>query len=63
MSNHNPGDIFPVGNTTVTYTATDINGNTATCSFVVNVCAPSTAATSATTNAQYDEICVEATPI
>ncbi|MDT0644872.1 tandem-95 repeat protein [Zunongwangia sp. F363] len=32
-----PGDVFPVGKTTVTYTATDVNGNTATCSFIVNV--------------------------
>ncbi len=29
--------IFPVGNTTVTWTATDINGNTATCTQVVTV--------------------------
>ncbi len=37
-SSHNPGDIFPVGGpTTVTYTATDQNGNTATCSFTVTV--------------------------
>ena len=26
-SSHNPGDEFPVGTTTVTYTATDIHGN------------------------------------
>lgn len=36
-STHNPGDAFPVGMTTVTYTATDGAGNTATCSFVVTV--------------------------
>jgi len=36
-SNHNSGDTFPIGQTTVTYTATDVNGNTATCSFVVTV--------------------------
>jgi HYR domain len=36
-SNHNPGDTFPVGPTTVTYTATDGAGNTATCSFTVTV--------------------------
>jgi len=33
----NPGDTFPVGSTTVTYTATDVNGNTSTDSFTVTV--------------------------
>src|SRR5690554_6108649 len=36
-STHEPGDIFPIGTTTVTYTATDGEGNTATCSFEVTV--------------------------
>src|SRR5262249_29588222 len=36
-SNHNPGDTFPVGTTTVTYTAIDTASNTATCSFTVTV--------------------------
>ena len=36
-STHNSGDVFPVGTTTVTYTATDVNGNTQTCSFTVTV--------------------------
>ncbi|GIV31517.1 MAG: hypothetical protein KatS3mg029_0868 [Saprospiraceae bacterium] len=36
-STHNPGDAFPVGTTTVTYTATDGAGNTTTCSFMVTV--------------------------
>ncbi|MGC3943563.1 MAG: HYR domain-containing protein [Chryseolinea sp.] len=36
-SSHNPGDNFPVGMTTVVYTAKDIAGNTATCSFIVTV--------------------------
>ena len=36
-STHNSGDVFPVGTTTVTYTATDIHGNTQTCSFTVTV--------------------------
>jgi HYR domain-containing protein/surface protein with Ig-like domain len=36
-SNHNPGDTFPVGTTTVIYTAMDPAGNTATCSFTVTV--------------------------
>lgn len=36
-SNYNPGDIFSEGKTTVTYTATDNSGNTATCSFDVQV--------------------------
>ncbi len=34
---HNSGDVFPVGITTVTYTATDISGNIQTCSFTVTV--------------------------
>ncbi|MEQ1514823.1 MAG: HYR domain-containing protein, partial [Lysobacteraceae bacterium] len=37
VSTHNSGDAFPVGATTVTYTATDAAGNTSTCSFVVTV--------------------------
>src|SRR5690606_2323122 len=36
-SSHNSGDVFLVGTTTVTYTATDGAGNTATCSFNVTV--------------------------
>ena len=36
-SNYNPGDVFPIGTTTVTYTALDPNGNSATCSFDVVV--------------------------
>jgi gliding motility-associated-like protein len=36
-STHNPGDAFPTGTTTVTYTATDAAGNTVTCSFDVTV--------------------------
>ncbi|MDN5204999.1 HYR domain-containing protein [Fulvivirgaceae bacterium BMA10] len=36
-STHNPGDNFPLGTTTVTYTATDAAGNTAVCSFDVTV--------------------------
>jgi hypothetical protein len=38
-STHNPGDIFPVGTTTVTYTATDASGLTDECSFDVIVVA------------------------
>lgn len=34
-STHNPGDAFPVGTTTVTYTVTDESGNSNTCSFDV----------------------------
>jgi gliding motility-associated-like protein len=37
VSTHDPGDTFPVGATTVTYTATDSDGNSATCSFQVTV--------------------------
>ena len=36
-STHNSGDIFPIGITTVTYTATDPGGSTASCSFDVIV--------------------------
>ncbi len=36
-STHSPGDIFPLGTTTVTYTATDIGLNETTCSFDVIV--------------------------
>ncbi|PSK90054.1 beta strand repeat-containing protein [Taibaiella chishuiensis] len=36
-SNHNPGDAFPKGTTTVTYTATDASNNVSTCSFTVTV--------------------------
>ncbi len=36
-SNHNPGDAFPKGTTTVTYTATDAANNVSTCSFTVTV--------------------------
>jgi hypothetical protein len=34
---YSPGDAFPVGTTTVTYTATDAAGNAATCAFEVTV--------------------------
>ncbi|XP_022111055.1 hyalin-like [Acanthaster planci] len=36
-SNRNPGDEFETGSTQVTYTATDVSGNTDTCSFSVVV--------------------------
>lgn len=36
-SSHNPGDFFNLGMTTVTYTVTDVAGNTSTCTFVVEV--------------------------
>jgi gliding motility-associated-like protein len=36
-STHQPGEQFPVGITTVVYTATDVSGNTSTCSFQVTV--------------------------
>jgi hypothetical protein len=36
-SSANPGDFFEVGNTAVTYTATDDSGNSASCSFTVTV--------------------------
>ena len=34
---HNPGDLFKIGTTTVTYTATDPYSNEATASFTVTV--------------------------
>ncbi|WP_226742935.1 HYR domain-containing protein, partial [Polaribacter gangjinensis] len=37
VSSHQPGDVFPVGTTTVTYTATDIHGNVITSSFTVTI--------------------------
>ncbi len=37
VSSHNSGDAFIVGTTTVTYTATDIHGNSSTCSFDITV--------------------------
>ncbi|XP_038072382.1 uncharacterized protein LOC119740947 isoform X2 [Patiria miniata] len=36
-SDHSSGDVFPIGDTTVHYTATDASSNTATCEFVVSV--------------------------
>ena len=36
-SDYSPGDWFPIGTTTVTYTAVDASGNTETCSFNVTV--------------------------
>jgi hypothetical protein len=36
-SNYGPGDNFPVGTTTVIYTATDGSGNTATSSFTITI--------------------------
>lgn len=37
ISTHNPGDVFPIGITPVTYTTTDASGNSETCSFEVTV--------------------------
>ena len=37
VSTHNPGDNFPVGTTTVTYTVTDNSGNVSICTFDVIV--------------------------
>jgi gliding motility-associated-like protein len=37
QSTHQPGDIFPIGETVVTYTATDKSGNVTTCAFTVKV--------------------------
>ncbi|XP_041483492.1 hyalin-like [Lytechinus variegatus] len=37
---HDSGDSFPIGQTVVTYTARDLSGNVATCTFVILVTAP-----------------------
>jgi peptidoglycan/xylan/chitin deacetylase (PgdA/CDA1 family) len=37
ISTHNTGSVFPVGETTVTYTATDAKNNIETCSFKINI--------------------------
>jgi hypothetical protein len=37
VGSHKPGDFFPVGTTTITYTARDIHGNSTTCAFKVTV--------------------------
>ena len=37
VSTHQPGDLFPIGTTTVTYTATDNSGNETTSSFDITV--------------------------
>ena len=65
-SNHNPGDTFDVGTTTVTYTATDGAGLTATCSFnvtvvdntppVITTCPSPTPITAACTSAQVPDL-------
>ena len=36
-STHNPGDLFPIGTTRVTYAATDPHSNEATASFDISV--------------------------
>ena len=36
-SSHNPGDYFPLGNTTVNYTSTDTAGNIEMCTFLITV--------------------------
>jgi hypothetical protein len=48
---------FPTGTTVVTWTATDANGNTATCTQSVTVTGASTAPTGAHSNASNNNIC------
>ena len=36
-SNANSDDALPIGDSTIVYTATDMNGNTSTCSFIVTI--------------------------
>ncbi|OWY22348.1 HYR domain-containing protein [Sphingobacteriales bacterium UPWRP_1] len=45
-SNYAPGGYLPPGVNTITYTATDVSGNTATCSFTVTINNPVTLVTS-----------------
>ena len=52
-STHASGEVFPLGNTTVTYTATDASGNQATVSFVVNVYPSGSVAVSVTPAATF----------
>jgi HYR domain/Secretion system C-terminal sorting domain/SprB repeat/Putative metal-binding motif/Fibronectin type III domain len=44
-STHTPGATFPIGQTLVTYTATDVTGNSSLCTFAVNVVTNVTALT------------------
>ncbi len=58
-ANHSSGDVFPIGTTVVTYTATDAAGNVSTCSFNITVNGTSPIApTSITSNASFNNICV-----
>ncbi len=52
------GSTFAAGLTTVNCTATDASSNTGSCSFSVDVQTISTAASSATSNALYGQICI-----
>lgn len=59
IGNHNSGETFPIGTTTVTYTATDASGNVSTCSFMVTVNGINPIApTSVSSNADFNNICV-----
>ena len=53
-----PGIDFPVGPTTVTYTATDVAGNVNTCAFDITVLDTSLAATGITSNRDFNNICL-----
>ncbi|MFN8396488.1 MAG: HYR domain-containing protein, partial [Bacteroidia bacterium] len=48
-STHQSGDVFPVGTTTVMYTAQDPSGNTTTCAFTVQVMPPALSGTTSST--------------
>lgn len=65
VSTHNSGDTFPLGMTTVTYTATDVNGRTATCNFTVTVSdddAPTITTCASNQSASADANCQAAVP-
>jgi len=65
VSTHNSGDTFPLGMTIVTYTATDVHGRMATCSFTVTVSdddAPSITQCASDQTASADANCQAAVP-
>jgi hypothetical protein len=58
VSSHAPGSNFPFGTTTVTYTATDVYGHVSTASFNVTRYEESVAASSISSNRDYNNICL-----
>lgn len=59
IGDHNSGEVFPIGTTTVTYTATDAANNVSTCSFTITVNGTNpTAVTTISSNADFNNICL-----